>query len=155
MDDWRESFQVTEGKGTALSLCKSVQTRLSSLSLLGAPLGAFGCGSRKGSLWATACSVHLGVFGSAPTLQQSHKGASHPNLLFEDRSNSVCARGFWVPAGSSLLCCRARGGCSCPSVACLFSWAWSISGRRRWELRWLCWRVGGCVRKISFPTVHS
>lgn len=80
---------------------------------------------------------------------------SHPNLLFEDRSNSVCARGFWVPAGSSLLCCRARGGCSCPSVACLFSWAWSISGRRRWELRWLCWRVGGCVRKISFPTVHS
>lgn len=44
---WRENFQVTEGKGTALSLCKSVQPRLSSLSLLGAPLGEFGCGSRN------------------------------------------------------------------------------------------------------------
>lgn len=39
---WRENFQVTERKGAALSLCRSIQPRLCSLSLLGAPLGAFG-----------------------------------------------------------------------------------------------------------------
>lgn len=99
--------------------CGSIQPRLSSLSLLGTPLGASGCGSRKCSLWATACSVQLGVFGSGPSSQQKHKGASHPKLLSEVECLSEPGCSGCLLA-HPLLCCWVTGASFCPSVAVFF-----------------------------------
>lgn len=84
---WRENFKVTEGKGTALSLCSlSVQPRLSSLSLLGAPLGELGCGSTN-ALFEPQPAAFSWECLAQP--HQSHKGTLQTKLLFKDRSDSV------------------------------------------------------------------
>lgn len=115
-----------------------------SISLQGAILGPFRSG--KYSLWTPACSAQLEVFGLAPSLQQNHKGASHPKLssvtevILSEPGYSQC-----LPAHPSYASGRGR---LCLCFCCLlFFLSWEHLRRKKVGTQLALVKMAECVWK--------